>query len=722
MRKLWAERRIWFAWTALFLCAGTLWADLVRPDITGRDVRIIRDEWGSPHIFGKTDADAAFGLAYAVCEDDFATIEEAFWMMRCRMAEQLGPQFAIIDLLTWMFRQREIVAEKYATDLSPEVRAVVEAYADAVNLYASEHPEKVKRPDLFPITPQDIVVGFVQKTPFFFLTDKHLRKLLREECFEKMNLLEIASRSFDPTDAIVEKLIRGAMLGSNAFAIGPSRSADGSTFLAINSHQPWEGQVAWYEAHTASEEGLNLMGGTFPGAPIVLHGFTPDHGWAHTVNLLDQIDIYRLEINPENPNQYRFDGGWRDFETGQAEIPVKIGAVKFMWRPSLCWSAQGPVLRLPGGVFALRYGGHGNIRAVEQWYRMGKARNLEEFTAAMQLRGVPSFNCVYADRAGNVAYFYNALLPVRARGYDWAWIVPGNTSETLWSESWPWDRLPHAVNPKSGFVVSCNHTPFQCTTSDDRPKLEDYADLDYVGIETDMTNRGWRALELYGGDSSITEKEFYTYKMDRKYSEKGEVIALVKQLLALDLDQSDPAVAEARKVLADWKPNADADNPGTALVAKALEPYIRARYMLEKQPPLDQLLIDAAHYLKEHWGKVAVPWSDVCRLRRGDLDLPLWGGPDTLRAIQGKWDGSGHYIANHGDCHILMVTWTKDGAVRAKGIHQYGAAATVPDSPHYADQAPLFAAGEYRDALLDEEALKARPHREYRPGQPAENQ
>lgn len=707
---------------AVIACAGLLgcgivWADLVPPDVSGREVRIIRDEWGSPHVFGKTDADAAFGLAYALCEDDFATMEEAFWMMRARMAEQLGPKYAFIDLLTRMFRHREVVEEKYETDLSPEVRAVIEAYADGVNLYASEHPGKVQRPDLFPITPRDIVVGFVQKTPFFFLTDKHIRKLLREELFNSISITEIAAGQPDPAEVLTERLTRGAMLGSNAFAIGPRRSADGSTFLAINSHQPWEGQVAWYEAHTASEEGLNLMGGTFPGAPIVLHGFTPDHGWAHTVNLPDQIDIYRLEINPENPNQYRFDGAWRDFETGQAEIPVRVGPFKLVWRPSLCWSVHGPVLRLPGGVFALRYGGHGNIRAVEQWYRMGKAHDLDSFIEAMQIRGMPSFNCVYADKAGNVAYFYNALLPTRAAGYDWAWIVPGDTSATLWTDFWAWDRLPKAINPSAGFVVSCNHTPFRCTTSDDRPKLEDYADLDYVGIETDMTNRGLRALELYGGDNSITEEEFYAYKMDRKYSEQSEVRGLIRQLLALKLPQDDPAVAEAMEILKKWKPDAEADNPGTALIVKTLEPYIRARYMLEKQPPLDQLLVEAARYLKAHWGKVAVPWSDVCRLRRGSLDLPLWGGPDALRAIQGQWDDTGHYIAHHGDCHILMVTWPRDGAVRAKGIHQYGAAATVPDSPHYADQAPLFAKGEYRDALLDEAALKARPHREYRPGQ-----
>ena len=718
MKRLTAGVLPVFIWSVLLGC-GALWGELIPPDITSRDIRIIRDEWGSPHIFGKTDADAAFGLAYAMCEDDFATMEETFWMMRCRMAEQLGPQYAFIDLLTWMFRQREIVAEKYETDLSPEVRAVIQAYADGFNFYACEHPDQVIRPDLFPVTAQDIVVGFVQKTPFFFLTDKHIRKLLREECFEKMNLLEIASDPVDPANILTERLTRGAMLGSNAFAIGPGRSADGRTFLAINSHQPWEGQLAWYEAHTVSGEGLNLMGGTFPGAPIVLHGFSPDHGWAHTVNIPDQIDIYRLEINPDNPNQYRFDGAWRDFETGQAQIPVKVGPFRLMWRPSLCWSVHGPVLRLPGGVFALRYGGHGNIRAVEQWYRMGKVRSLEEFIAAMQLRGIPSFNCVYADRAGNVAYFYNTLMPVRAPGYDWAWIVPGNTSETLWTESWPWERLPKVVNPQAGFVVSCNHTPFECTTSQDRPKPEDYADLDYVGIETDMTNRGLRALELYGGDPSITEEDFYAYKMDRRYSDRSEVIRLVSQLLEINFDPSDPALADAKKVLTSWEPNADADNPGTALVAKTLEPYIRARYMLEKQPPLDQLLTDAARYLKKHWGRVAVPWSDVCRLRRGNLDLPLWGGPDTLRAIQGKWDDSGHYIAHHGDCHILMVTWAKDSAVRARGIHQYGAAATVPDSPHYADQAPLFARGEYRDALIDEAALKARPHREYRPGQPA---
>jgi len=412
-----------------------------QPSVVSRyDVRILRDIWGVPHIFGKTDADAAFGLAYAHAEDDFETIQQSLLAARGELASVYGRKSAPIDYMVHLLRIWDAMEEKYETDLSPEVKAVCEGYAAGLNRYARLHPREVK-PGVFPFTGKDIVAGFVQKVPLFFGFDETLKELMGPERKRKV------SRK-STTQAFFSFFTHDLPIGSNTFAVGPSRSADGKTRLAVNSHQPWDGPVAWYEAHVHSEEGWDMVGSVFPGAPVILHGHNRNLGWAHTVNRPDLVDVYVLEINPENPYQYRFDGEWRDLEVRTAPIKVKLlGPISWTFKREVLWSIYGPVVRRPHGTYAIRYAGMGDVRQVEQWYRMNKARNLSQWRQAMRTAAIPSFNCGYADREGNIFYVFNALLPIRAEGYDWAQYLPGDTSETLWTEYLPFDKLPQALNP-----------------------------------------------------------------------------------------------------------------------------------------------------------------------------------------------------------------------------------------------------------------------------------
>ncbi len=342
-------------------------------------MRILRDTWGVPHIFGHTDADVAYGLAYAHAEDDFATIQGALLAARGRLATVYGRKGAPNDYMVQLLRVWDVVESGYMTALRPETRAICEAYAEGVNHYAALHPERALVP-LYPVTGKDIVAGFVHKVPLFFGIDKVLKELFEGK-----------------------KVEGGGTSGSNTLAVAPSRSADGATRLAINSHQPWEGPVSWYEVHLRSDEGWEITGGVFPGSPVVLHGHTRHLGWAHTVNRPDLIDVYSLDIAPENHNRYRFEGTLRDLEVRSAPIEVKLfGPLSWTFRREALWSVHGPVVRGPRGAFAIRYAGFGDVRQVEQWYRMNKARTLEEWLAAMRLRAIPSLNCGYADEKGNV--------------------------------------------------------------------------------------------------------------------------------------------------------------------------------------------------------------------------------------------------------------------------------------------------------------------------------
>jgi len=685
--------------------SGTPHAATVPAATREYDVRILRDTWGVPHVFGATDADVAYGFAYAHAEDDFATIQETLLACRGQLASVQGREAAPNDYLVQLFRVWDLIDAKYETDLSPDVRAICEAYAAGMNRYAALHPTEVT-PGILPFTGKDIVAGFVHRLPFFFGLDRTLGELFRPE-----RRREVSTRATDRAVRILPT--PEPAFGSNTFAVGPSRSAGGKTHLAINSHQPWEGPVAWYEAHLHSDDGWDMVGGVFPGSPVVLHGHNRNLGWAHTVNSPDLIDVYVLDINPDNPNQYRFDGEWRDLEVRTARIRTKLlGPISWTFRREALWSVHGPVVRQPHGTYAIRYAGVGDVRQVEQWYRMNKARNLAEWQDAMRIGAIAMFNCGYADHEGNVYYLYNGLLPIRAKGYSWRQYLPGDTSETLWTEYLPFEKLPQVLNPPSGFIQSCNSSPFKTTVGPGNPRPEDFSPT--FGIETKMTNRALRARELFGADESITEEEFYAYKYDMTYSTESEAAQLRKKILASP-PSDDPVVQEAIEVLRGWDLRTNPENTGAAIgVLGALA--VRGMRADADDPAFVDAFAHVAHKLKETHGRIDVPWHQVNRVRRGTVDLGIGGGPDILHAVYGAEIENGRIYGRNGDCYILMVTWGENG-VSSRSIHQYGSATLDDTSPHYADQVPLFVERRMKPVWLDEADIRAHLEREYRPGE-----
>jgi acyl-homoserine-lactone acylase len=657
------------------------------------DVRILRDTWGVPHVFGRTDPDVAYGLAWAHAEDDFQTIQGALLAARGRLATVLGRAGAPNDYMVQLLRIPDVVDAGYERDLRPETRALCEAYAEGINHYAALHPDEAM-PDLYPARGRDLIAGFVHKTPLFFGLDRVLR-----------GLLEPAPSPGPPVTPT----------GSNTFAVAPRRSADGFTRLAINSHQPWAGPVAWYEAHLHSETGWDAVGGLFPGVPLILHGHNRNLGWAHTVNKPDLIDVYALEMNPADPRQYKLDGAWRELEVRTAAIQVKVlGPLSWTAHREVLWSVYGPVVRGPRGVFAIRIAGYGDVRHIEQWYRMNKASGFDEWLDAMRMNALPMFNVGYADREGHIFYVYNARLPLRSEGYDWSGIVPGNTSRTLWTESLPFDRLPQVRDPPSGFVQNCNSSPFHTTVGDGNPEPSAYAPT--FGIETRMTNRSLRALELLGADEQITREEFGQYKFDVTYAGASVMAARIGQLLAAPAP-ADPLTRQALDLLRGWDRAATADSRAAALAVMALAPADEAEADLPPTLVLDERVAAAARRLQAQFSRIDVPWHDVLRLRHGTLDVGLFGGPDLLHAVYGRPGSDGRIAGVAGDSYILLVEWDREGRVSSRSIQPYGSATLDAHSPHYADQAPLFAACRLKPVWMDESEIRAHLEREYRPGE-----
>jgi penicillin amidase/acyl-homoserine-lactone acylase len=664
------------------------------------DVRILRERFGVPHLYGKTDPDVAYGLAFAHCEDDFATIQRVLLASRGRLASVDGADAAPADYLFHWFGVAEAVEAGYATELSPEARALAEAYADGVNHYAALHPEDVL-PGVVPVRGQDVVAGFTFRTPFFYGLDRALRPLFEEEKPEAL-----AAWLEAPTWS----------LGSNAIAVAPSRSADGATRLLVNSHQPYTGPVAWYEVRLHSETGLDITGGVFPGSPVVIHGANRTLGWACTVNTPDLADVYRLEIDPADPDRYRLDGEWRRLEQSEVALEVKLfGRLTWTLRREILRSAHGPVIRQPHGTYAIRFAGLGELRHLEQYRRMNRAASFAEWQAAMRMQAIPSVNFVYADRGGNIAYFYNARFPKRVPGLDWQRVLPGDRSDLIWQETLPFDAVPKVVNPRAGFVVSSNHTPFRSTAEADAPDPKHFAPE--LGIESRLTNRGLRALELFGGDDSITREEFRAYKYDKQYAKESEAQRIVAELLAADFTGEADLVA-GQELLRRWRGGAEADDPAAALAILSAMPVAAAKLRELPVPSVQGSYRAALRTLLRHHGRLAVPWGELNRFRRGRLDLPADGGPDVLRALEDfELEDDGTFAVNSGDSLVLFIEWDRTGRQSIETIHQYGSATLDATSPHYADQVKLFLDEKTKTVPTDEAALRAQLERDYRPGE-----
>jgi acyl-homoserine-lactone acylase len=394
---------------------------------------IIRDSFGVPHIYGTTDADTAYGVAIAHAEDDFFTLQDVVAMARGRYGAIAGEDGAKIDYVYHLIDARG-TAEREYPKLPADTRALFEAYAAGLNQYAEDHPGEVKLANLFPVAGIDVAAGFALRQPFFFGLDAVIGPLVAGEDLRREHGPDIPgfprpplpgaepAATPEPKQARTLVLPLGEdaeHLGSNAFAVAPSKGG-GTTTLISNSHQPLRGGVAWYELVVESGEGWHFAGANFPGSPFPFLGHNEHLGWTNTVNTPDMIDVYQLELD-DTGNRYKLDGEWRDLESQWVTLPVKIGPVVLPVRREVLRSAHGPVIRNDKGAFAIRYAAIGQLQQLDAYYRINKATSFAEWEAQLSRLAIPSTNFIYADKTGTIAFVYNAAIPARPTGVQADW-------------------------------------------------------------------------------------------------------------------------------------------------------------------------------------------------------------------------------------------------------------------------------------------------------------
>ncbi len=664
-------------------------------------IDIVRDKWGVPHIFAPTDEEVAYGLAWATGEDDFKTAQELLLVVRGMLGEVNGKNGAVLDFMYHILDIDRTVEDQYETSYSEKFKKILTYYAAGLNSYAASFPGEVLHKNLFPITELDLVKSY------------------------SLTIAMLANVYID-----IQKIFGGFIAdyegalpdGSNAFAYSSKKTTDGKAYLIVNSHQPLEGLFSWYEVHVCSEEGWNFLGGTFPGGAAPFLGTNEHLGWANTLNHPDFSDVYKLEMHPKDKLKYKFDGKWEDLEPYTAKVKVKVGCVKVPVKKTFYRSKYGPTIKNDHGYYSLRFAAGMNIQAPEQTYKMNKAKNYGEFMEAMRMQAHPCTNLIYADREDNIYYISNGLFPKRNPKYNWDGVLPGNTSETLWSADYfyPLDSLPQYLNPEAGYLFNTNNTCFNATGPMENLRPEHFNPT--FCYELEDNNRSIRAQELISQYHKISYADAKKIKYDDVfnadlYSSTCENLGM---LVVLDPEKY-PDLADAIAVVRDWDRTSGTDNKEAALLLFAF--YELMDKMMGRASQYEcnafyeaeyvQALRNAKKHMLKHFGSLRVPLGDVQKLVRGDKELPLGGGPDVLGAnITGPYK-NGMRKSVVGDSYIMMCQYSKDG-VEIETIHSFGAS-SKPDSPHYTDQMEMFVNKQFKPMTLDKQTIYSNAQSIYHP-------
>lgn len=676
----------------VFSILAVLPAVFLNAQFAQEEIEIIRDEWGVPHIYAPTDAQVSYGLAWAHSEDDFKTIQLTLLAAKQMLGQHLGKSGAPVDYVVGLLKCKEVV-EKHIGDVAPDFMKLVEGYTAGLNAYASAHPEEVLLKKSFPVSVEEAFQTYVLQLAVFNGADNIIRDLFASK---------------------VDPAYKGT--GSNAIALQRSKTADDNVYLAVNAHQPLEGPVGWYEAHLVSDEGWNMLGGLFPGGPTVFHGTNEHLGWAHTVNYPDKLDVFQLEMDPNNENRYKLDEDWLTLEQYKVKLKVKIFlGLKITVKKDAYHSIYGPVVKNDDGVFAFKLAVFDEIRATEQWYRMNKATNLTEFKRALQMTAIPGFNIVYADREDNIFYVSNGKIPMRDPNYDWKETLPGNTSSTLTNAYHPFEDLPQLTNPNAGYVFNTNNTPFNATAKEENLRFEDHDET--MGFVERENNRSIRFMELIDQHDQLSWEDFLSLKYDATLPDSLIYRINVNAIFRMDASDSSNASQIAR-IIQNWDKAAEVDRLGAAQFHIFYYSLLRRRKEItpENVSP-DQMKKSLEYtydYLIKHFGRIDVKLGEYQKLVRGEKELPLRGMPDVLSAMYSRKHKNGRVKGYSGESYIMMVRYPKAGLPIIETVHAYGAS-SKPESKHYNDQMELFVDLKRKPMTLDIDEVRKNAVKIYHP-------
>ena len=671
---------------------------------SGTSPEILWDTWGVPHIYSSDDTGLFHGFGWAQAESHADLVLELVGLARGRGAEYWGEKY--LDSDRWMWTAGiPSRAGRWLEDQDPEIRSLLDAFAAGFNDYAERHRDRIddRVEVVLPVSAGDFLAHTHRVLHFTFVARSARIDDFRQRYAERAAVA-------DNGDPYEERW----SAGSNAWAVGPDRSASGHALLVSNPHLPWNDLFTWYEAHLVGP-GIDLYGAALVGTPFLSIGFNDHLGWTHTVNMHDGADLFELTLEGDG---YLYDGEVLPIETTEIDLAVRQEDGSLRREAFLVRSSQhGPIIAVAGNkALALAVVGLDAPELMRQYWDMGRARGLADFEAALRRMQMPMFTFMYADREGNVMHHFGGRTPIRTQG-DWAaWSrpVPGDTSAWAWNGIHTFDELPTVLNPDSGWLQNANDPPWTTTF----PRALDPQRFPPYMAPRFMHFRAQRSAKMLLEDDSVTFDEALAYKLSSRMELADRILDDLEAAVAA---HGDAKATEAIECLSTWDRQAEARSRGAVLFAAFFDrmeaigqslrmPLPATGFAVPWSPeaPLatpDGLrnpaaaaaaLSDAARTVEERYGALDVAWGDAFRFRRGSHDHPLSGGPESLgifrvASVSSNEEGPRHVEA--GDSWISVVEFSQP--LRARVLLAYGNA-TQPDSPHYGDQLELFARGELR--------------------------
>ncbi|WP_338407778.1 penicillin acylase family protein [uncultured Flavobacterium sp.] len=694
-----------------------------------QEVTIIRDNWGIPHIYGKTDADAVFGMLYAQCEDDFKRIEMNYVEKMGRLSEIKGESFLYNDLETRLLIDVNEAKADYKK-AAPWLKKLLNGYADGINFYLYNHPE---------VKPA-LLNHFEPWYPLLW-TDGSIGAISTAD----LSTGELKAFYSDNTDkvAYVERE-KDMQTGSNGFALAPSKTASGNAILYINPHTTFYFRP---EVQIHSEEGLNVYGAVTWGQFFVYQGFNDNCGWMHTSSAVDVADIYAEKIVTKNKKLF--------YEYDKKLLPVIEKAITINYSENgklkskkfkTYFTIHGPIMaKRDGKWISLKSNNRSMNSLVQSWVRT-KSKGFDDYKKAMDLKANTSNNTVFADSKGNIAYWHGNFIPIRDKNLNWAKVMDGTTSATQWKGLHEVSQSVHSYNPANGWLQNCNSTPFSVAGANS-PKKENYPSY----IAPDGEN--FRALNavriLSKGDKytldKVIEDGYNTYLTAFEVLIPPLTASFDKNIKPGDPLYND--LVEPISVLKNWDYYSNENSVATTLAiewATKLYPIIQKVYINQgesdqventknfaKNATVDQLLPQlqmVVNELKTKFGKWQIPWGEINRFQRpsGAIDLvykdsleslpmgytsSIWGCLPSFRSNYQK-DTKKKY-GSSGNSFVCVVEF--GDKIKAKSLLAGGNSGD-PISEHFNDQAEMYRKGQFKDILFYKEDVLKNAERTYHPG------
>jgi len=678
-----------------------------------RDVTIVRDDWGIAHVYGKTDADAVFGMVYTQAEDDFNRVETNYINAMGRLAEAEGESKIYQDLRMKMFIDPVELKKQYA--MSPEwLQKLMNAFADGLNCYLAKHPE---------VTPR--VIKHFEPWMALSFTEGSIGGDI-----ERINLNQLQSfygKTPVSGAAVPENDEDAEPRGSNGMAIAPSNTVGHHALLLINPHTSFFFRS---ELQMVSDEGLNAYGAVTWGQFFIYQGFNERTGWMHTSSGVDAVDEYlETVIKKGDKVFYKYGNEERPFIADEITVPYKTATGLLDRRFTIYRTHHGSVVRESNGKWVSIRLMQEPIKALEQSYARTKQKDYKSYRETMELKANSSNNTIFADADGDIAYFHGNFIPRRDTSFDWKQPVDGSIAATEWNGLLNVDELPQLLNPKSGWLYNSNNWPWSAA-GESSPKQKDYPAYVENGGESARGLHAVRVLE-HKKDFTLDSLIAAAYDSYLTWFEKP-LPALIKAWD--DAPASNPLkakLADQIGLLRKWDLRWAADSVPTSLAVFWGENFRRVHVDGLAPVPAQRLLESlaaASDKLVADFGSWKTLWGDINRFQRltGDIVQPFNdAGPSIPVAFTSAtygslasfgaraYPGTKKWYGTSGNSFVAVVEF--GDKVRAKAVTA-GGESGHPSSPHFNDEAQRYATGGLRDVYFYRAQLRGHTEAEYHPG------